>query len=62
MKIVGNRTMATLAVVVLVEALKGFGVVDAAHADQAKEFLLYIAGLFFASKVQAMVESSGDPR
>lgn len=64
MKIIGNRTKITLAVAILVEGAKAFGLVDAATADQLRNALLAIAAYFFADKVQANVEAqpSGDPR
>lgn len=62
MKVVGNRTMATLLVTLLVEGLSVTGILPPGTAEPLKAALLTLAGVFFASKVQALVESSGEPR
>lgn len=62
MKVVGNRTLATLVVTIVVEGLAATGVIPPGTAETIKAALLTLAGVFFASKVQALLDSSGDPR
>ena len=56
MKVVGNRTIITLAIAALVAIAQAQGYIDLEQAAKLKEFLLYLAGIFFATKVQALVE------
>lgn len=62
MKAVGNRTMITLLITLVVEGLSATGVIPPGTAETIKAALLTLAGVFFASKVQALLDSSGDPR